>query len=320
MARAFRPGQRADLWIHDIETGESTLRHRSESVLFEAPNWTLDGQWLVINGDGKLWRISVDGEDEPEHIPTPGLDDLNNDHVLDPDGRHVFVSNSGDFQVHRVALPDENGEVTEQPMQVTASDGGIWHFLHGVSPDGAELAWIGLSGLDAHGQANADKVRTNIFCTTVGPVDGLDETPGLRQLTEGDAPHDGSEYSPDGEWIWFNSERNSSTPGHAQVFRMPVGGGEPEQFTFDERVNWFPHLSPDGRRIVYISFPPGTEGHPADLDVILRELLLDDRDEQGRPTHRDLTAIFGGQGTINVNSWAPDSKRFAYVAYTPADV
>ena len=82
-----------------------------------------------------------------------------------------------------------------------------------------------------------------------------------------------------------------------------------EQLTFDERVNWFPHLSPDGTKVVYLSFPPGTTGHPANKDVILRTMSPDGAD------HRDVVAFFGGQGTINVNSWAPDSKRFAYVAY-----
>jgi hypothetical protein len=28
-----------------------------------------------------------------------------------------------------------------------------------------------------------------------------------------------------------------------------------------------------------------------------------------------LVDLFGGQGTINVNSWAPDSRRFAFVRY-----
>ena len=60
--------------------------------------------------------------------------------------------------------------------------------------------------------------------------------------------------------------------------------------------------------VVYLSYPPGTTGHPPDKDVILRLAALDGS------AQRDLVALFGGQGTINVNSWAPDSRRFAYVA------
>jgi Tol biopolymer transport system component len=35
----------------------------------------------------------------------------------------------------------------------------------------------------------------------------------------------------------------------------------------------------------------------------------------GKPEIREIVKLFGGQGTINVNSWSPDSKKFAYVSY-----
>jgi Tol biopolymer transport system component len=89
---------------------------------------------------------------------------------------------------------------------------------------------------------------------------------------------------------------------------MARDGSNIEQLTSDERVNWFPHVSPDGQRIAYVSFPPGTLGHPADRNVIVRMMEKDGR-------VRDLVHLFGGQGTMNVTSWAPDSRRFAYVAY-----
>ena len=91
----------------------------------------------------------------------------------------------------------------------------------------------------------------------------------------------------------------------------PDGSGV-EQLTSDERVNWFPHISPDGEKIAYVSFPPGTEGHPADRDVIVR---LCDTDGKNI---RDLRHLFGGQGTMNVPSWSPDSTRIAFVEY-PVD-
>ena len=91
---------------------------------------------------------------------------------------------------------------------------------------------------------------------------------------------------------------------------MAVEDGRLEQLTHDLRVNWFPHPSPDGRSVVYLSYPPATQGHPADRDVILR-LMNPDGSQQ-----RDLLAFRGGQGTINVNSWAPNSRRLAFVAYS----
>ncbi len=296
MPRQLAPGQSAELWIHDLDTGKRFLRHRSDELLFEAPNWTTDG-WLIINGDGQLWRLQADGDDDPQLIPGPPSG-VNNDHVLDPDGQHLFAS-CDDRQIYRVPLPGTPGEA----VPVTTED-GWWHFLHGVSPDGATLAWIGL-------QRRGEQVITNI---ALSPADGVGPT---HLVTDDDHPDDGCEYSPDGQWLWFNSERGSTTPGHAQLFRLPLTEGLPsgqaQQLTTDQRVNWFPHVSPDGARVVYVSFEPGTLGHPEGVPVIIRE-LLDWRTDAPAPT--DVARLWGGQGAMNVNSWAPDSRRIAYVNYT----
>ena len=169
------------------------------------------------------------------------------------------------------------------------------YYLHGISPDGLTLAYVAVEG-------PAGAKRINMF--TIPAAGGPD-----TRLSDVGYPNDGPEYSPDGGWIYFNAERAATNPGHAQCFRMRPDGTGIEQLTFDERVNWFPHVSPDGKAVVYISYPAGTTGHPANKDVILR-LMKPDGSGQ-----RDLVAFFGGQGTINVNSWAPDSRRFAYVAY-----
>lgn len=286
--RALRPGQRAELYVVHVESGESTLVLSSDTLLFEAPNWTPDGKNLVINGDGRLFRLPVRGG-ELEEVPLGGIPDINNDHLLNPDGSSVFVS-AEDGHLYEVPF------ATGVARRVSNDHGPAFHYyLHGISPDGTLLAYIGL-------RVNGDgTVTTNVY--TIPAAGGEDV-----KLTDVPFPHDGSEYSPDGEWIYFNSERGSTTPGHAQLFRMRADGSGIEQLTFDERVNWFPHVSPDGRRIAYISFPTGTLGHPADKDVYVRLI-----EEDG--TTRDLAHLFGGQGTINVASWAPDSRRLAYVAY-----
>lgn len=174
------------------------------------------------------------------------------------------------------------------------------HFLHGVSPDGARLAYVGLQpdGEDWWSEAH-------IYTTD------LDGDTDIQLTTDG--PSDGCEYSPDGTWIYYNSEGFSERPGHAQIARIPAAGGTPQQLTFDERVNWFPHLSPDGTTAVYLSYPEGTTGHPADLAV---ELRLVRNDGWQRP--ETVVRLHGGQGTINVNSWSPDGRRFAYVDYPTA--
>ncbi|WP_344176377.1 biopolymer transporter Tol [Kribbella lupini] len=261
----------------DVRTGVSRLVFASEEVLVEAPNWSPDGKWLILNGDGVLFRLPVAGG-ELEEIPLGGVPAINNDHVVSPDGATVYVS-AEDGHLYAVTagvarrVSNDRGE-------------GFRYYLHGISPDGSQLAYIGM-----------DSARnTNVWTI---PAAGGDDVP----VTNDEFADDGAEFGPDGEWIYFNSERASA---NAQLFR--TAGGVIEQLTHDERVNWFPHPAPDGSAVAYVSFPPGTVGHPADVDDVRVRLL-----EGGEI--REIATVFGGQGTMNVPSWSPDSRSFAYVAY-----
>jgi Tol biopolymer transport system component len=92
---------------------------------------------------------------------------------------------------------------------------------------------------------------------------------------------------------------------------MRPDGSNQEQMTSDGFNDWFPHPSPDGKWIVFLSYGPEVKGHPPDKDVRLRLMPV------GGGEIRELARFNGGQGTINVPSWAPDSSRFAYVRYQP---
>lgn len=285
--------QSSELVVADVTTGQTTVIYDTQELI-EAPNWTFDGQWLVYNADGRLWRISPDGKDGPHRINTAPVENLNNDHVLAPDGTHVFVS-ANDGHLYLVPLAGGAPRKISHDQDPTRR---YSYFLHGVSPDGLALAYVAL-------ERAAGGVMTRI--ATI-PAAGGAET----YLTDGTRPVDGPEYSPDGAWLYFNGELAATRPGHAQIFRMRPDGSGVEQLTHDSRVNWFPHLSPDGQRMAYISFPEGTLGHPADKEVILR---LANPDGTGIS---DLDTFNGGQGTINVPSWAPESRRLAYVRYPVA--
>lgn len=289
--RELADGQRAQLWIADVETGGSELLLETDEILIEAPNWTLDGRRLVVNGAGRLWSVPVDA---PALVPIPldGVPDLNNDHVLAPDGEHIFVS-AMDWHIYQASLTGGPGR------RITGRSGidGLMHFLHGVSPDGQRLAFI---GIELTGGADDIRLRANVFTLSVTGED-------YRRITDTEHPADGSEYSPDGRWLYFNTEQFS---GHAQLARAPVHGGEPERLRVSDTVDWFPHLSPDGRRAAFVAFPPGTEGHPPDLCV---EIMTASTDNWQQPT--PIARIFGGQGSLNVNSWSQDNTHFAYVAY-----
>lgn len=282
--RELGEGQRCEVWVAPIDGGEPRRVLTTTEILLEAPNWS--GDTLYVNGDGVLWSIDL-RSDEPTATPVrhTGLPPINNDHVLDPDGRHVWMS-ARDGHIHRGGL--EGG-----PVDQITTDDGVWHFLHGISPDGERLAYVRMTGFDRPGRL-----------AVLGPD-------GRSTLIDTGSGHlDGPEWSPDGAWLYVNTEAFTSAPGHAQIARLPDGGGPLERLTTSDTVDWFPHLSPDGRYATYVAFPPGTLGHPADVDVEIRLVELDDW-----ATPLLALPVFGGQGTLNVNSWSPDSRHFAYVTY-----
>lgn len=289
----LRPGQSARIRVWDRATGAVRTVHASAERRYEAPNWTADGR-LLVNGDGRLWLLPADGSGAPEELTATGLPEANNDHVLSPDGRTVFAS-AQDW--HIWALPLAGGAA----HRVTPDDGGM-HFLHGISPDGARLGYV---RLDPEGQNWWASATIHTI-----DVDGRDDV----AVTTDPGPADGCAWTPDGEWIVFNTEQFSAKPGHAQLARVRPDGTDLEQLTFDDRVNWFPHVAPTGDVAVYLSYQPGTTGHPADLEVELRLVAVD---AWTAPT--TIVELQGGQGTINVPSWAPDGSAFAFVDYPIED-
>jgi Tol biopolymer transport system component len=289
--RQLEPGQRSQLCLGTIDGGEPVVVYETSGALFEAPNWSPDGEWLLFNQDGDLYRIAPEPGSRPEKLRIDGDVAANNDHVLSPDGATVYISA---MDGHLYAVPFAGGA----PVRVSNQhDQPFWYFLHGVSPDGATLAYVGA-------ERGPDNRLGTINVYTIPSRGGPD-----RRLTAWRYHDDGPEYTPDGAWIYFNSEYGSDAAGHAQVCRMRPDGSDVARITEDERVNWFPHPSPDGELVLYLSYPPGTQGHPANKEVVLRLMRPDG---SGR---RDLVWLNGGQGTSNVNGWAPDSRRFAYVAY-----
>jgi Tol biopolymer transport system component len=284
--RRLRPDQRCQVWIASVEVDRPRLLLETEEVLLEAPNWSADDR-LLLNGDGRLFALPLDQLALAE-IPLEGLPPINNDHVLAPNGREILLSG---MDGHLYVGPLAGGAV----RRLTEED-GMLHFLHGVSPDGTTLACVAIprDGFDVPG-------RLAVLPAAGGAASVVDTGPGHI---------DGPEYSPDGHWLYFNTEGFTDQPGHAQLARIPAGGGTPERMVTSGTVDWFPHLSPDGHFATYIAFPPGTEGHPADLHV---EVRLVSTDDWSTPLRRH--PLFGGQGTLNVNSWSPDGRRFAFVAY-----
>jgi len=275
------------LEILDVFTGECKVIHE-HTGRFEAPNWMPDGKNLLFNQDGGIWKIPVEGG-KPEKLNTGVADKNNNDHGISFDGKLLAISSSRPnlpgYGSTVYVLPIDGG----QPKLITEETPSYWH---GWTPDNKGVLYVG------------QRKNSKIFHIYRKPIDGGTETQ-LSDHTQGHV--DGPEYSPDGKYIYYNGNQT----GTMQIWRMKPDGSNKEQLTFNENHNWFPHISPDGKWMVFISFPPDIEpdSHPSYKRVTLNLMPLT---TGGAP--RVIAYLYGGQGTINVPSWSPDSKRIAFVS------
>ncbi len=252
--------------------------HTSDHI--EAPNWSRDGNYFLFNRAGRICKLPVAGG-EPELIDTGFATRCNNDHGLSPDGTQLAISDQSQERKSLIyILPIKGGT----PRRVTLPGPSYWH---GWSPDGRTLAFCG--------------ERNGEFDIYTIPLEGGDE----KRLTTTPGLDDGPDYSPDGQYIYFNSERT----GTMQIWRMKPDGSRQEQITSDDYNNWFPHPSPDGKWIVFLSYEKEVKEHPENKDVMLRLMPA------GGGEIQVLAKLFGGQGTINVPSWSPDSRKLAFVSY-----
>jgi Tol biopolymer transport system component len=173
------------------------------------------------------------------------------------------------------------------PVRVTSRGPSYWH---GWSPDGKWLTYCA--------------ERNGNYDVYIIPASGGEEI----RLTTAEGLDDGPEYSPDGKYIYFNSVRS----GTMQIWRMKPDGTDQEQVTNDTFNNWFAHPSPDGKSLVFISYFPEVPAgsHPRNQRVMLRRMAV-----SGGPVET-VAVLYGGQGTLNVPSWSPDSRKIAFVSYT----
>ncbi|RVV97007.1 hypothetical protein EKE94_15175 [Mesobaculum littorinae] len=274
---------KSDLAIYSLETGQVTSVLQSDRHI-EAPNWFPNDRELLVNAEGQLYRVPLE-QPELRPVDTGGMARLNNDHGICPGGDRFAFCDKTETEAACIYLAAFEGGT---PRRVT---GNVPSWFHAFSPDGGRIAYVG-----------ARDRQMDIY--TISTAGGTE----LR-LTEGFETCDGPDYAPTGAHIWFNGQKD----GRMQLWRIPTTGGTPEQMTDDDRVNWFPHPSPDGRHVLYLSYPPGTTGHPGGVEVELRLMPA----SGGEP--ETLLHLHGGQGTLNVPCWAPDSRRFAFVRYPRQD-
>ncbi len=286
---------RSRIVIYDLASKSSRVLYQADQVI-EAPNWSHDGTFLLVNSGGSLYRLPVAGEPKLEKIELgAGGYRCNNDKGFSFDGRMLaFSASTPESRGSQVWLANADGSGARRMTPAAPS------YFHGWSPDGKWLAFVG----QRNGKFELYRVAAA----------GGEE----QRLTSAGGYDDGPEYSPDGKWIYFNSNRS----GGWDIWRMPPDGAGPddqkaERITSDDWEDWFPHLSPDGKWLLVFSFPHGTANHNGKMDGVILRLARVPGGKPAAPHFETLAKFFGGQGTMNVNSWSPDSKKFAYVVYEP---
>lgn len=275
----------SNLEVLDIKNGKRQVI-LTGNWLMEAPNWSPDGKFLILNRKGVLEKMSIEGESLGV-IDTDFANRCTSAHGISYDGKTVFFSHNdtraGLTNNSRIfKVPIEGGK----PTLLTPNAPSFWH---GVSRSGKHILYAGLR----NGNWDIYKI----------PTAGGEEI----RLTNDAALDDAPEYSHDSKFIYFNAYRT----GRVQLYRMKPDGTAEEQLTDDEFDNWYPHPSPDGRWIVFMSYLEDQKGkHPLGKEVKLRLMNLKTNQI------KDLTETFvGGQGTLSVPCWSPDSKRLVFVTY-----
>jgi hypothetical protein len=294
-AERSEPHLRSRLFIYNLRDGSSHLVYTADSI-WEAPNWSPDGKFLIANSGGGIYKLVLkqDGTAEPEKLAIPADYQCNNDKAISPDGNKIaFSATVPPHKGSQVFLADVDGNNLKLMTPDSPS------YFHGWSPDSKTLAFVaqrnGSGQYDIYGM----------------PASGGPE----KQLTSNIHQDDGPDYSPDGKWIYINSDRS----GKEAIWRFPADGAghndeKAEMVVNDGLEDWFPHISPDGKKMVYIGYPAGTPTHnPRTVHIELKLVAIN----HGKvaASQKKLVEAIGGQGTMNVNSWAPDSMRFAYVTY-----
>lgn len=286
-AKDFRPYRDyigSHIEVMDVSTGLSKILHSAPNSL-QAPNWTPDNKYLVYNADGSMFRYEL-ASGNTSKLNTGFATQNNNDHVLSFDGKTLGISHYvGAGRISTIYTLPVTG--SDNPVKITSEDSGHSYF-HGFSPDGKKMLFTGYRNKE-----------WNIWSIDVN-------TKKETQLTEAPPLNDGAEYTPDGKYIYFNSART----GTMKIWRMKADGSEEQQVTFDEYNDWFPHISPDGKWIVYESFPKEIDPltHPFYKRIYLRLMPV----AGGVP--KTIGYVYGGQGSINVPSWSPDSRKIAFVS------
>jgi eukaryotic-like serine/threonine-protein kinase len=255
--------------------------------------WSPDGRWLALVSGNDQFAVgaALFGNKGPSAIvlvpavggaPVPVTDNarLNMSPAWTPDGHHLlFVSDrEGSRDVYAVRL-GRSGTPSGAPSRITT---GLNAHSISLSASAERLAY------------SVSTWRANVWAIPI-PNDGPVSADRATQVTTGNQTVEQMSPSPDGRWLYFDSDRS----GNADIYRMPVDGGEQEQLTTDPADDFGPNVSPDGRRVAFYSLRFGTGGGTRDIFVMPAD---------GGEAER----ITDDPGEERIPIWSPDGRSLSY--------
>jgi hypothetical protein len=274
----------------------------------EGPLWLPDNTGVVFSRAGRLYKLPIklpvrarlpDGKQgpaptlgaapladgEPVPIETGRINAITRVHGLSPDGTHViFVDRSQGAPPAGQQRPPPNTYLV--PLA-----GGTPRLLTPNTGAG--------SSLSSDGKTFAFDTDTVPDIFTI-PVDG---SAPAKRLTRGQGKNYGPQFSRNGEFILFCSDRS----GCMQIWRMKPDGSEPAQLTNDENNHWFPRLSPNDNYAAFITYPKGVAGDPPNSPVEIRRLNL------ASGANDQMARLIGGPASAP--TFSPTGSQLTFVSY-----
>jgi TolB protein len=153
----------------------------------------------------------------------------------------------------------------------------------------------------------AKRTRSPAAARTCGPPRMSFTSSGRRFTPLRTAAPVGSPVSgpPENKYVYYASKQD----GVMQIWRKMPHGSQPEQVTSNEFNNTSPHLSPDGKVLVFLSYSKNLRELPKGKTVSLRIMPAADK------KIRALTTFVGGQGSLGTEPWSPGGRRLVYISY-----
>src|SRR3989441_12866541 len=285
----------SNIWV--VSTAGGAAMQLTQSGHDSSPVWSPDGKTLAFlssrNGDSQVYLLSMEGGES--HALTKlstGADIVK----WSPDGKTIaFTSSVYPDCVSRSAAALNNDDECNSKRDAEKEKNKV-------------RAHVAEHLLYRHWTHWNEGKRSHLF---VAPADGSaaprDLTPGANYDTAPDergGPGD-INFSPDGKEMCFTAvtDKMEATSTNADLFIVPVAGGEPKRITTQPGFDGNPVYSPDGKFIAYHAQLIG--GYEADRWSVLLY-------ERAAGRIENLTETF--DRSADELAWSPDSKTIYFIA------